>query len=295
MPLNQINLLMLKATHNLLVPNWKEDVVYLVIFPRTHSIPSSSPASLKLETWLRMNNIKYQNVSNQFKHASVKGQVPFIELNGRQHADSNFIIEHLRSHFKLPIDGNLNSSERANLRAFSLLIEESFFRCLQYDFSINASWIGTDSGFLPYFTGAKKFIAKNLIPKNSNIRLLENLKIIFKFKLKTKKTLNAQGYGRHSVNEIEDIAKKDLMALSTFLGKSLTFLVTNLLRCLDAIAFGFLAVSIYVPRNLKEINLFIEKSTPNLMEFVKRMKEQFWPDWSEICEQLALNTEDIKK
>ena len=67
-------------------------------------------------------------MSNQFKHASVKGQVPFIELNGRQHADSNFIIEHLRSHFKLPIDGNLNSSERANLRAFSLLIEESFFR-----------------------------------------------------------------------------------------------------------------------------------------------------------------------
>uniref|UniRef100_A0A915M773 Glutathione S-transferase n=1 Tax=Meloidogyne javanica TaxID=6303 RepID=A0A915M773_MELJA len=225
-----------------------------------------------------MNNIKYQNVSNQFKHASVKGQVPFIELNGRQHADSNFIIEHLRSHFKLPIDGNLNSSERANLRAFSLLIEESFFRCLQYDFSINASWIGTDSGFLPYFTGAKKFIAKNLIPK----------------KFQYTKTLNAQGYGRHSVNEIEDIAKKDLMALSIFLGEK-PYFFGNQPSTLDAIAFGFLAVSIYVPRNLKEINLFIEKSTPNLMEFVKRMKEQFWPDWSEICEQLALNTEDIKK
>jgi len=55
---------MLKATHNLLVPNWKEGVVYLVIFPRTHSIPSSSPSSLKLETWLRMNNIKYQ--ANKF-------------------------------------------------------------------------------------------------------------------------------------------------------------------------------------------------------------------------------------
>uniref|UniRef100_A0A914MJX0 Failed axon connections-like protein n=2 Tax=Meloidogyne TaxID=189290 RepID=A0A914MJX0_MELIC len=271
---------MLKATHNLLVPNWKEGVVYLVIFPRTHSIPSSSPSSLKLETWLRMNNIKYQNVSNQFKHASVKGQVPFIELNGRQHADSNFIIEHLRSHFKLPIDGNLNSSERANLRAFSLLIEESFFRCLQYDFSINASWIGTDSGYLPYFTGAKKFIAKNLIPK--------------KHQYTTKKTLNAQGYGRHSANEIEDIAKKDLMALSTFLGEK-PYFFGNQPSTLDAIAFGFLAVSIYVPRNLKEINQFIEKSTPNLMEFVKRMKEQFWPDWSEICEQLALNTEDIKK
>ncbi|KAF7633666.1 hypothetical protein Mgra_00006973 [Meloidogyne graminicola] len=271
---------MLKATHNLLVPNWKEDIIYLVIFPRTHSIPSSSPSSLKLETWLRMNNLKYQNVSNEFKHASVKGQIPFIELNGRQIADSNFIIEHLRTHFKLSIDGNLNSMERANLRAFSLLIEESFFRCLQYDFCINASWIGSDSGYLPHFTGAKKFIAKNFIPK--------------KLQYSTKKVLHAQGYGRHSNMEIEEIAKKDLMALSTFLGEK-PYFFGNQPSTLDAIAFGFLAASLYVPRNMKEINQFIEKSTPNLFDFVKRMKEKFWPDWNEICEQLALNTEDIKK
>jgi glutathione S-transferase len=69
-----------------------------------------------------------QNVSNELTKASAKGQIPFIELNGRQFADSNFIIEHLRSHFKLPIDGQLNSQERAQARAYHVLIEESLFK-----------------------------------------------------------------------------------------------------------------------------------------------------------------------
>jgi hypothetical protein len=67
-------------------------------------------------------------VSNEFKKASAKGQIPFVELNGRQFSDSNQIIEHLRSHFKLAMDGKLNSLERANARAYTILIEESLFR-----------------------------------------------------------------------------------------------------------------------------------------------------------------------
>ena len=133
----------MKSVHGLLVRDWKEDVVNLVQYPRTHTTVSPSPFSVKLETWLRMNGIKYhvisfllnrlillfiQNVSNECFKASAKGQVPFIELNGRQFADSNFIIEHLRSHFKLPIDGNLTTQERADARAYSVLIEESLFR-----------------------------------------------------------------------------------------------------------------------------------------------------------------------
>ena len=60
--------------------------------------------------------------------ASSKGQLPFIELNGRQFADSNFIIDHLKSHFKLTIDENLSDREKADARAYTILIEESLFR-----------------------------------------------------------------------------------------------------------------------------------------------------------------------
>ena len=48
-----------KPTHHLLIRDWKQDVVNLVQFPRTHTIVSPSPFALKLETWLRMNQINY--------------------------------------------------------------------------------------------------------------------------------------------------------------------------------------------------------------------------------------------
>ena len=50
--------------------------------------------SLKLETWIRLNKIPYENVhSIKF---SKKGQIPYIELNGEQIADSNIIIPKLK-------------------------------------------------------------------------------------------------------------------------------------------------------------------------------------------------------
>lgn len=40
--------------------NYEKDVVYLYQFGRTPQLPSTSPYCLKLETWLRLNTIKYE-------------------------------------------------------------------------------------------------------------------------------------------------------------------------------------------------------------------------------------------
>uniref|UniRef100_A0A914EG78 Thioredoxin-like fold domain-containing protein n=1 Tax=Acrobeloides nanus TaxID=290746 RepID=A0A914EG78_9BILA len=114
-------------SNDLLVQNWKENVINLVQFPRAASIPDPSPFAVKLETWLRFTKLNYTNVSNEFKRYSKKGQIPFIELNGRQYADSNFIITNLIKIFNLPIDQNLSTRERAESRAINVLIEESLF------------------------------------------------------------------------------------------------------------------------------------------------------------------------
>jgi hypothetical protein len=156
---------MLKRQKDLVVRDWKQDVINLVQFERCGVIPSPSPFCLKLETWLRFTKLNYTNISNNFKIGSAKGQLPFIELNGRQIADSNMIIEELKKVFNLSIDRNLSSQERATERAYTVLIEESLFRTIMYNRSRNFQWLATDKGYIRHFTGIKKILAEKLLAK----------------------------------------------------------------------------------------------------------------------------------
>ena len=57
---------LISPTNHLIVRDWKENIISLVQFPRTHTIPSTSPFALKLETWIRMNGLDY-HVRFEFK------------------------------------------------------------------------------------------------------------------------------------------------------------------------------------------------------------------------------------
>lgn len=60
----------------------------------------------------------------------------------------------------------------------------------------------------------------------------------------------------------------------------------------DAALFGAL-VSIYdTPLNSKNVKPFIEQSTPNLIAFIKRIKEEYWPDWDTLTHNLVMNATD---
>lgn len=56
-----------------------------------------------------------QNVSNEFKIMSEKGQIPFIELNGRHYADSVHIIDVLKHEFKKVSKGMISWSDKETL------------------------------------------------------------------------------------------------------------------------------------------------------------------------------------
>ena len=82
-------------------PDFKKDIVYLVQFPISPTIRTISPFALKLETYLRLKKVPYEPVYS-FKF-SKKGQIPYIELNGEQIADSNIIIQELEKRGKITI------------------------------------------------------------------------------------------------------------------------------------------------------------------------------------------------
>ncbi len=123
--------------------DFEKEKVYLYQFTRNKSIPSMSPFCLKMETWLRMADINYEvrrvvifNIFSRFLFVqniesmtskSAKGQKPFVELNGKQIADSTFIIDELSKHFNKPLEANFNEQDRAQAHMAAIMFEQSVF------------------------------------------------------------------------------------------------------------------------------------------------------------------------
>ena len=93
--------------------------------PSELCVSMGSPPCLKLETFLRMTKIPYEN-EYSFKF-SKKGKMPWIEFNGRDTADSNFCIRFLTKEFKIDIDSHLNSDEKAIAHSVRTMLEENTY------------------------------------------------------------------------------------------------------------------------------------------------------------------------
>uniref|UniRef100_A0A915DAJ0 Thioredoxin-like fold domain-containing protein n=1 Tax=Ditylenchus dipsaci TaxID=166011 RepID=A0A915DAJ0_9BILA len=128
-----------------------------------------------------MADIPYQNVDNEFKYKSLKGQIPFVELNGRQIADTNIIIDELTKIFHIQMDDQLvEPSVYAQAYAIHSLIEDTLrWYCIYYR-ALNNTFFGTEDG------------------------LMDQCK--------------AQGVGRLTPSEVDTFARKHLKALSVLLG-----------------------------------------------------------------------------
>lgn len=97
--------------------------------------PSGSPPCFKLETFLRMTRIPYEN-SYGMKF-SKKGKMPWIEFNGLAIADSNFCIRFLMKEFHVDVDSHLSATERATGHSIRTMLEESTYWWV----SLTSSWV----------------------------------------------------------------------------------------------------------------------------------------------------------
>ena len=62
----------------------------------------------------------------------------------------------------------------------------------------------------------------------------------------------------------------------------------------DATLFGHLVQFLDTPLNSDKIRPYVEQNAPNLVEFCKRIKSEYWPDWNPIIQDLLLNKEEGK-
>ena len=95
------------------------------------------------------------------------------------------------------------------------------------------------------------------------------------------------GIGRHSKEEIYQFGKEDIKALSDYLG-SKSFMMGDQMTTVDCAVFAHLSQVVWDGIDYPQ-KTYLEKECPNLVTYLKRIKEAVWPDWNEVCAKHLYN------
>ena len=232
-------------------------MITLYHFGPFQDLPDPSPFCLKVDAYLRMTRIEFKCIATPANlRIAPKGKLPFIEDNGKIIADSTFIIEYLKKTYGDALDSHLDQRDRAISHAFIKLMDENLYWCL-----VHSRWV--DEKVWPVVKqslfGKLSFPLRQLIPVMARRGV--------------KKALYLQGTGRHTHEEILEIARRDLDALSALLGDKHYFMGDKA-TTLDAVAYGFLAEAIF-PQLESPLNA-LTKSYANLVAFCERIRKKYY-------------------
>eukprot|EP00094_Tigriopus_californicus_P000121 TCALIF_00118-PA protein Name:"Similar to faxc Failed axon connections homolog (Xenopus tropicalis)" AED:0.20 eAED:0.20 QI:0/0/0/0.66/1/1/3/0/323 len=108
------------------------DVVILHQFPRPKACLSASPFPIKLETYLRIAEIKYIN-DFEFPYHPQTHKSPWITINGEHFADSQLCIETLNRKFNKDL-GYMNQQGRYLDQVYSWVDSQSVLSRIQFEF-----------------------------------------------------------------------------------------------------------------------------------------------------------------
>ncbi|XP_071112144.1 failed axon connections homolog [Haliotis cracherodii] len=234
--------------------DYPRDTVILHQPSRGPYAPSVSPFVVKLETYLRMARIPYQNVFGM-KH-SPKGKFPWIEYNGQPIGDSTLCIQFLNQKLEVDLNKHLSPADKGVAQAMQVMTEEHlcwFLALIRWVYSRNAEFI------------LEKFKLRKFI--------------VWMVRRNVKKQAWNQGLGRHTEEEIVEMMNKDIQSLSDFIGRK-RFLMGDEPSEADCSVFGVLSQT-YWQFNGSGYENLIKDKYPNLATYCERMKDAFWPDWDQ--------------
>lgn len=228
-------------------------MIKLYGFGNSYGLNDASPFVLKIDTFLRLAKIEFEridNPTNLFK--APKNKLPYIEDGDERVADSYFILKYLEKKYDVSFDSHLSDEQKAYSNLIIRAIEEHLYFCIVY-----SRWVRDDTWPIlkKAFFGKMPPLLKNIAPRFARKGVIDSL--------------NKQGIGRHSDEEIQQLAKEQLESLSVLLGDK-AFFWGSAPSTLDIVAYANLAQLI-----LAEIdNPFNQqaRSFENLVAFCKRMQ-----------------------
>lgn len=235
-------------------------MIKLYQFSPVFGLPNLSPFCMKVETYLRMAEVPYQaNVGNPMK--SPKGKFPYI--HDTKHdlilGDSSFIFKHLKAHYGDPLDTHLSETERALGFAVCRMVEEHFYWTLLY-----SRWVD-DPGW-----AVMESVVREMVPPMTRWFLPASLR------RGIRKSLHAQGVGRHSREQIFERGYEDLDAIAGLLSDK-PFLLGKQPTSYDATVYSFLAVLLWTPID-SPLQQYAQQTHPQFEDYCQRMKARFYAD-----------------
>jgi glutathione S-transferase len=235
-------------------------MITLHIFGRMPNVPlpDPSPFCMKADVLLKMSGVPYRVDTSGFGKAP-KGKQPYIVFRDRKIPDSTFIRWHLEKEHLVDFDKGLTDQEKAIAWAFEKMCEDHLYQA-----SIGERWL-IDENFK---IGPANFF-------NAAPALLRPL-IAWKVRRDVRKAIYAHGMGRHSADEIAQLAARDIAALAAQLGDK-PYFMGNEPTGIDATVFGFVA-SALCPA-FKTQSRTAAESHPNLVAYNQRMMAKYYPDF----------------
>jgi len=256
------------------------DVVYVYQFSRTPTVPNISPFCLKVETWLKLNGVKFENIQHFNKLRSKRGLLPFVEFNGEEIADSEFIISTLGEKLGKDMDDGLGQEQKGVQHAMMTMVDNHLHWCF-------LSWQTRD--VTNTIKGYKLNLQDIMNSKVPNNVLSFVIKHTYFRKSLTK--IKAAGFAGYTAEEIEAMGKKDLDVLGALLGEK-QFFFGDEPRMLDLKAFVYLSLILNVDKEVEcPLRDYIEEKNKNLVGMYNRLKDRAWGDhWDEATgEKLDMN------
>ncbi len=234
-------------------------MIKLYQFTPIWGLPDLSPFCTKVETYLRMAKIPYENALGSSRNAPKK-KLPYIEDTENQKVvcDSNFILDYLKVEHT-NIDTKLSEEQKMMGYLVERLLEDHmYFNGIYWRWVYPAGWEITKRDFLGGIPEDKREAIQTKTREAMSNQIYQ------------------QGTGRHSPEEIVEMGIKGFETVSKILGKNL-YLLGNTPSSFDACTFAFLAAIIKPPIEYPVKEWVLKRQ--NLLEYCERMGSHFFPHY----------------
>ncbi|MDH5722326.1 MAG: glutathione S-transferase family protein [Alphaproteobacteria bacterium] len=226
-------------------------------------IADPSPYCVKVENFLRANNIPFDTRNFDLKTTftmPLGKKIPYIILeDGETMGDSTLIIERLSRDRNIDMDKGLTKEQRATSKAFCTMLDEGLYWPVIY-----SRW-QDENGWKVikplFFSGNPAFLA--------------NIAASY-IRMKTIRTIYAQGTGQRNQEEVYMIGASMLKSLSDFLGQNQWFFGQNKPGLMDIWTHAFVINIIRPPieNSLKDNTLRLT----NLCRHAENFQKLFYSD-----------------